>query len=111
MYGNELLDANGHVKTNEKHHGIVLLDKMLRFSRIPHVTEKMFDGWKICYPAELIGHGRKYTVRQHSLSMGEKNGLVELWDNDTDEIKAVSVMQAYAKILAYQIGRERESCV
>lgn len=111
MYGNELLDANGRVKTNEKHHEIVLLEKMLSYSRIPHVTHKMFDGFQINYPADLIGYGRKYTIRQHSLARGAKNDRVELWDNDTDEIKDVTVLQAYAKILAYQIRKERESCV
>lgn len=107
MYGNDMLDANGRVKTNEKHHGIVMLDKMLSYSRIPHVTDKRFDGYQINYPADLIGHGRKYTIRQHSLTEGYKTDLVEVWDNETDEIKAVTVLQAYAKILMHQIRKER----
>lgn len=107
MYGNDMLDAQGRILTNKKHHAIVMLEKMLNYSRIPHVMDTRFDGWQINYPADLIGYGRKYTIRQHSLTEGAKNDLVEVWDNETDEIKAMTVLQAYAKILAYQIKCER----
>jgi hypothetical protein len=107
MYGNDMLDAQGRVKVNEKHHEIVMLDKILSWSTIPHLTEQRFDGYQINYPAELIGYGRKYTIRQHSLTEGNKKALVEVWDNETDEIKTMTVLQAYAKILAHQIKCER----
>jgi hypothetical protein len=86
-----------------------MLEKMLNYSRIPHVMDTRFDGWQINYPADLIGYGRKYTIRQHSLTEGAKNDLVEVWDNETDEIKAMTVLQAYAKILTYQMRKERGS--
>ena len=75
MYGNDMLDAQGRVKVNEKHHEIVMLDKILSYSRIPHITQQMFDGYQISYPKDLIGYGRKYTVRQHSLTDGNKKPL------------------------------------
>jgi hypothetical protein len=107
MYGNDMLDAQGRVKVNEKHHEIVMLDKILIYSRIPHITQQMFDGYQISYPKDLIGYGRKYTIRQHSLTEGSKKALVEVWDNETDEIKTMTVLQAYAKILAHQIKCEK----
>ena len=76
MYGNDMLDAQGRVKVNEKHHDIVMLDKILSYSRIPHLTEQRFDGYQINYPAELIGHGRKYTIRQHSHTEGNTKARV-----------------------------------
>lgn len=105
MYGNDMLDAQGRVKTNEAHTDIVLLDKMLTNSGIPHVMDKRFDGWQINYPEDLIGHGRVYTVRQHSLTRDNKS-MLELWNNETDEIKAVPIMQAYECILRHHIGKE-----
>ena len=107
MYGNDMLDAQGRVKVNEKHHEIVMLDKILSYSRIPHLTEQRFDGWQINYPAELIGYGRKYTIRQHSLTEGSKKALVEVWDNETDEIKTMTVLQAYAKIFDHYFKAKR----
>ncbi len=107
LYGNEMLDESGRIITSDAHHEIVMLDKILNFSGIPHVTEKRFDGWQINYPADLIGHGRVYTIRKHSLTEGNKKALVEVWDNETDEIKTMTVLQAYAKILAHQIKCEK----
>jgi hypothetical protein len=107
MYGNDMLDAQGRVKVNEKHHEIVWLDKALDWSKIPHLTEQRFDGYQINYPAELIGHGRKYTIRQHSLTEGNKKALVEVWDNETDEIKPMAVLQAYAKIFNHYFKAKR----
>jgi hypothetical protein len=107
MYGNDMLDDQGRVKTSEAHLDIVLLDGMLTRSGIPHVMDKKrFDGWQINYPEDLIGYGRVYTVRQCSLTDGSETSLVELWDNETDEIKAVSIMQAYECILCHHIGKE-----
>lgn len=106
MYGNDMLDDQGRVKTSDAHLDIVLLDKMLTNSGIPHVTDKRFDGWQINYPEDLIGHGRVYTVRQHSLTKGNTQDLVEFWNNETDEIKAVPIMRAYECILCHHIGKE-----
>lgn len=107
MYGNDMLDAPMRIKVNKKHHEIVMLDKILSYSRIPHLTEQRFDGYQINYPAELIGHGRKYTIRQHSLTEGNKKALVEVWDNETDEIKTMTVLQAYAKIFDHYFKAKR----
>lgn len=106
MYGNDMLDDQGRVKTSDAHLDIVLLGKMLTNSGIPHVMDKRPDGWQINYPEDLIGYGRVYTVRQHSLTDGSENSLVELWNNETDEIKAVPIMRAYEIILCHHIIKE-----
>ena len=109
LYGNEMLDESGRIITSDAHHEIVMLDKILNFSGIPHVTEKRFDGWQINYPADLIGHGRVYTIRKHSLTDGTKDDFVEVWNNQTDEIRAMPVLQAYARILCHYLRKERRS--
>lgn len=103
MYGNDMLDAQGRVKVNEKHHEIVMLEKMLNYSRIPHFFDK-HGTWKIHYPSDPIGGGCVFTVWQ--LEEGSSEDLVRFMDNETDEIKDVPIMQAYESILCHHIIKE-----
>lgn len=94
--------------TSNARHAVEMLDTMLRFSDIPHVTESQDDALVIAYPTEILGSGRIYTVSQ----IGDKDDeLVVFWDDDKwadadYHPTHVSVLQAYARILYHHLKKE-----
>lgn len=71
-----LYDEKGNYITDERYKEIFKLDELLTESGIPHVFEKMMDGWVICYPNK--GDCIVCDAIEHFGSYGHEQDLLEL---------------------------------
>lgn len=74
--------SNLEEKANKKYKEILVLDKMLTDSHIPHKKETMFGGWHICYPSK---EDTICSVIEHDGSYGRSDDLIEIMGLLTDE--------------------------
>lgn len=61
-----------------KYQEILKLDEMLTEANIPHVLDKMFDGWQICYPTTYSEGGCVMDAVEHHGSYGNSEDLLEI---------------------------------
>ena len=78
--------------TDPSYKEILVLDKMLTSSGIPHTLKRFFDGWQVCYPAE---DDRVMDAIEHSGSYGNEKDLLEIMGLLTPE------EQKHGSVLGY----------
>ena len=88
------------IMSNSRHE-VVMLERMLEHSSIPHFFNKHGERWRINYPCDPIGGGCVFTVFQ--LEEGAREDLVTFMDNETDFCKDMSVLEAYSRILLHLV--------
>lgn len=63
---------------NPDYKEILKLDAMLTEANIPHVLERMFDGWRICYPEDYDSGNIVMDAIQHHGSYGNSHDRIEI---------------------------------
>ena len=72
----QMFDNNGKYILDESYTEILKLDKMLTEANIPHILNRMFDGWAIVYPS--YDECMVADVIQHYGSYGSNENLLEI---------------------------------
>lgn len=89
----ELFNNDGTYKTDERYKEIFRLNEMLTAKEIPHVFQKMMDGWQIIYPKD--GKRRVMDAIEHYGSYGNEQDLLEIMGLLTREEKKCDSVLGY----------------
>lgn len=80
------------LKKNRRYKEIRRLNKLLKKASIPHTMERLFDGWRICYPS---AKNCTMDAIEHFGSYGEEKDLIEIMGLLTAEEQKIDCVVGY----------------